>query len=114
MPAENEKSKAKDIAQGASQVESAIAYRISDEGAAALIAGVHSDPFAALGVHAFGKGFIARAFVPGAEKLVAFTLQGEEVGNLPRRNDDGFFEGLIAVKTRQPLKYLASNASGRW
>ena len=114
MPAEKEKSKAKDITVDARQVEPAIGYRISDEEAAALVAGVHSDPFAVLGVHAFGKGFIARAFVPGAEKLVACTPQGEDVGSLLRRNDAGLFEGLVALKARQPLKYLASNASGCW
>ncbi|TIS26858.1 MAG: hypothetical protein E5X11_28025, partial [Mesorhizobium sp.] len=51
---------------------------------AAIVAGTHGDPFAILGVHAAGKGFVARCFVPNAECVTAYTLTGKEAGELVR------------------------------
>src|SRR5688572_11318227 len=84
-------------------------FRIFNEEIAAIVEGVHANPFSVLGIHEFGKEFVARTFIPGAEEVVACTLAGEEVGNLPRRHDAGFFEGAVSVKKRQPLKYKARN-----
>ena len=79
---------------------------------AALVAGQYDDPFAWLGVHADGGGFVARAFVPGAETLAALRLNGAEVGTLARTHDAGLFEGPVALSARAPLRYLA-RAHGR-
>ena len=89
-------------------------FRIFNEEIAAIVEGVHANPFSVLGIHEFGKQFVARTFIPGAEEVVACTLSGEPVGNLPRRHDAGFFEGAVDVKKRQPLRYKAKNAGGSW
>ncbi|RUV44655.1 MAG: 1,4-alpha-glucan branching protein GlgB [Mesorhizobium sp.] len=81
---------------------------------AAIVAGTHGDPFAILGVHAAGKGFVARCFVPNAECVTAYTLTGKEAGELVRSNDAGFFEGKLSIRKRQPLRYHARNAGGDW
>ena len=80
----------------------------------AIVAGVHGDPFAVLGVQEAVNGFIARCFVPHADKATAFTLEGKEVGTLTRRHDAGFFEGKIDIGERQPLRYRLGNAGGEW
>ncbi|RWB56759.1 1,4-alpha-glucan branching protein GlgB [Mesorhizobium sp.] len=81
---------------------------------AAIVAGTHGDPFAVLGVHEAGKGFVARCFVPNAEFVTAYTLTGKEVGELIRSDDAGFFEGRLSIRKRQPLRYHARNAGGDW
>jgi 1,4-alpha-glucan branching enzyme len=80
----------------------------------AIVAGVHGNPFAVLGVHEAVNGFIARCFVPHADAATAFTLEGREVGTLARRHDAGFFEGRIDIEERQPLRYRLGNAGGEW
>ncbi len=81
---------------------------------AAIVAGTHGDPFAVLGVHEAGKGFVARCFVPHAEFVTAYTLTGKNAGELSRRDEGGFFEGKLSLKKRQPLRYHARNAGGDW
>ncbi|HET7412739.1 MAG TPA: 1,4-alpha-glucan branching enzyme, partial [Pararhizobium sp.] len=81
---------------------------------AALVAGQHADPFAVLGVHDGESGFIARCFIPNAETVTAFTLDGREAGELTRRHEDGFFEAPVEVAERQPLRYHARNSGGDW
>jgi len=81
---------------------------------AQIVAGGHADPFSVLGVHPSGKGFVARCFLPGAEKVSAFSLSGEPLGELKRIDDAGIFEGPIAAKVRQPVRYVASNENGPW
>ncbi|RUW71685.1 MULTISPECIES: 1,4-alpha-glucan branching protein GlgB [unclassified Mesorhizobium] len=81
---------------------------------AAIVAGTHGDPFAVLGVHEAGKGFVARCFVPNAELVTAYTLSGKAAGELSRRDDSGFFEGKLTLRKRQPLRYHARNAGGDW
>ncbi|PZO76032.1 MAG: 1,4-alpha-glucan branching enzyme [Mesorhizobium amorphae] len=80
----------------------------------AIVAGSHGDPFAILGLHGEDGRFTARAFVPHAESLEAFTLAGEPVGALERRHDGGFFEGRVSLPERQPLKFQAKNSGGAW
>ncbi|HEY6630937.1 MAG TPA: 1,4-alpha-glucan branching protein GlgB [Rhizobiaceae bacterium] len=80
----------------------------------AIVAGVHGDPFAVLGVHEAVNGFVARCFVPHAQTATAFTLDGRQAGALQRRNDAGFFEGKVDVTRRQPLRYRLGNATGEW
>lgn len=81
---------------------------------AAIVAGTHGDPFAVLGVHEAGKGFVARCFVPHAEFVTAYTLTGKNAGQLSRRDDRGFFEGKLSLRKRQPLRYHARNSGGDW
>ncbi|MBU0581868.1 MAG: 1,4-alpha-glucan branching protein GlgB [Alphaproteobacteria bacterium] len=81
----------------------------------AIVAGAHGNPFAVLGVHeAPGGGLVARCFVPHAETVSAFTLDGKEAGTLARRHDGGFFEGKLKIRKRKPLRYHARNAGGDW
>ena len=80
----------------------------------AIVSGAHGDPFSVLGVHQAGKGFVARCFVPHAEFVTAFTLEGKKAGELARRHDAGFFEGRLSIRKRQPLKYQARNAGDEW
>lgn len=80
----------------------------------ALVKGKHGDPFAVLGVHPAGKGFVARAFIPGAETVEALTLGGKAVGALDRIDGAGLFEGALSIRRAQPLRYRAANADGTW
>ena len=80
----------------------------------AIANGTHGDPFAVLGLQEAGKGFIARCFIPHAEAVTAHTLQGKACGELESVGDAGFFEGKLAIRKRQPLKYHARNAGGDW
>ena len=79
----------------------------------AVVSGSHGNPFAVLGVHEGEKGLLARCFIPHAESVTAFTLVDKPAGELLRRHDAGFFEGRLAIRKRQPLKYLARNAGGK-
>ncbi|GIL03468.1 MAG: 1,4-alpha-glucan branching enzyme GlgB [Alphaproteobacteria bacterium] len=80
----------------------------------AITTGTHRDPFAVLGVHPAERGLVARAFVPHAGALEAFTLAGRSAGRLAPRGHDGFFEGRLTIRKRQPLRYRAANADGEW
>ncbi|MGN6534623.1 MAG: 1,4-alpha-glucan branching protein GlgB [Mesorhizobium sp.] len=80
----------------------------------AIVSGTHGDPFAVLGVQAAGKGFVARCFIPHAERVTAHTLAGKEIGELERRDAAGFFEGKLSIRKRQPLRFHAENAGGEW
>jgi 1,4-alpha-glucan branching enzyme len=80
----------------------------------AIVSGRHGDPFSVLGVHEADGRLVARCFVPHAEFVTAFTLQGKKAGELARVHDAGFFEGKLSIRKRQPLKYLARNAGGEW
>ncbi|MDP3898165.1 MAG: 1,4-alpha-glucan branching protein GlgB [Mesorhizobium sp.] len=80
----------------------------------AIIAGTHGDPFAVLGVQAAGAGLVARCFIPHAETVEAFTLDGARCGTLARLRDAGFFEGPLSISTRQPIRYRAANDGGEW
>ena len=80
----------------------------------AIIHGRHADPFKVLGLHASGKSWIARAFVPGAETIIAQSLDGKSLGALERRHDAGFFEGKVKTTKHQALRYACANAGGSW
>jgi 1,4-alpha-glucan branching enzyme len=81
---------------------------------AALTQGSHGDPFSVLGLHKHGKQWIARAFVPGAEAIMVQSLQGEDLGEIPRRHDAGFFEGPVNGRDQFPIRFACSNAGGNW
>jgi 1,4-alpha-glucan branching enzyme len=80
----------------------------------AIINGRHSDPFKILGLHPVGKSWIARAFIPGAEKVVAQSLDGKVLGELTRSHDAGFFEGKVKSSKQQVLQFACSNAQASW
>ncbi len=84
------------------------------EAVAAIVEGRHGDPFAVLGPHEAGKRVFGRAFVEGAESLLAETLDGATAGELERKHPAGYFEGYLDLKGRQPLRYRARNAGGEW
>ena len=80
----------------------------------ALVVGQHHDPFAVLGLHKVGRGFVSRAFVSGADTLTVHTLAGIKIGDLTKTHDAGFFEGAVTLKERQPLRFEAANGGGNW
>jgi 1,4-alpha-glucan branching enzyme len=81
---------------------------------AALVSGTHGDPFARLGVHKAGSAYIARAVIPDAETVAAFSLDGRALGELKPGQGEGFFEGKVALKQQAPVFYEAQNAGGQW
>ena len=89
-------------------------WQASEGDIEAIVGGRHANPFSVLGLHEAGGAWIARTFIPHAEKVTAVGSDGTPVGNLKRRHDAGFFEGEIAVSERQPIRYRASNAGGEW
>ena len=49
----------------------------------AIVAGTHGDPFAhSRRCMQVATGWVARAFIPHAETVAAFTLDGTELGEL--------------------------------
>ncbi|WP_196257813.1 1,4-alpha-glucan branching protein GlgB [Pelagibacterium limicola] len=80
---------------------------------ARIVSGQHPDPFSVLGLHKAGTVWAARAFVPHAETLAAYALDGTALGEMTSRGS-GFFEGKVKIKDRQPIRYRAGNAGGEW
>jgi 1,4-alpha-glucan branching enzyme len=59
--------------------------------------GRHGDPFAVLGPHTNASGgTTVRAFLPGANTVLAVDGNGKRLGALAARHAGGFFEGPIA------------------
>ena len=77
-----------------------------------LVRGEEDDPFATLGVHPDGEGFVARLLMPDAVSVSAETLAEEPVGELERVHDGGLFAGPVAVPERQPLRYRITYGDG--
>ena len=80
----------------------------------AVVAGRHSNAFAFLGLHEVDGHWVLRAFVPHAETLDAFTLDGTPLGHMIPRHSAGFFEAKVTINARQPVRYEARNAGGSW
>ena len=57
----------------------------------ALLEGTHADPFSLLGTHAGPEGTFARAIVPGAQEVAAFSLKGAALGKLLKFVADAWF-----------------------
>jgi len=55
---------------------------LSADEAEAIASGTHGNPFSVLGVQEIDGGFVARAFVPGADTVNALTLDGQTAGQL--------------------------------
>jgi 1,4-alpha-glucan branching enzyme len=80
----------------------------------AIVSGTHGDPFSVLGLHQEGGRWVARTFIEGAERVTACALDGKKLGELTRRHDAGFFEGDVAIASRQAIRYEAHNKGGSW
>ena len=80
---------------------------------AALLDGSHSDPFSLLGPHAGPEGTCARALLPGAEDVSAFSLKGVALGKLAQTDARGLFEGKVKGKPK-PLKYRCRSQGHEW
>jgi 1,4-alpha-glucan branching enzyme len=80
----------------------------------AIVEGRHADPFAILGLQQVGDIWVARTFIPFAERVVAFDLHDNRIGELALRHPAGFFEGQVAITQRQPIRYRVGNAGGEW
>ena len=85
----------------------------SGEAIAALLDGLHPDPFALLGVHEGPEGAFARAILPGAETAEAHDLSGKPLGKLKRVDPRGLFEGKVKGG-RQPIKYRCRAGAHEW
>jgi len=89
-------------------------FKASQAEVEAILAGTHDDPFALLGPQTVGRKLVARCFIPHAEEVTAYTLDGKECGDLECRHETGFFEGPLTISKRQVLRYRARNAGGEW
>ncbi|MEX0853806.1 MAG: 1,4-alpha-glucan branching protein GlgB, partial [Bauldia sp.] len=90
-------------------------WRLDDREIEALVAGTHGDPFSRLGLHQTdGGAWLARAVVPGAERVRVATLDGRLAGELTRRGGGALFEGPVTVGGRTPLRITASNRTAEW
>ena len=87
---------------------------LSADEAEAIASGTHGNPFSVLGVQEFDGGFLARTFAPGADEILALTLDGQPAGQLGPGAVACLFEGRIDIKERQPLRYAATNSTGAW
>ena len=79
----------------------------------ALLEGTHADPFSLLGPHRGPAGTFARAILPGAGTVEAFSLAGEALGRLEPRDPRGLFEGAISGAP-QPLTYRCTAGAHSW
>ncbi len=84
----------------------------SADAIAALLAGRHADPFSLLGPHAGPGGTFVRAWLPGAQKVLAHDLSGKVLGEL-KPVGDGIVEGIVTGPPR-PLWYYARGGRGEW
>ena len=87
-------------------------WEASNEEVEAIVAGRHDNPFGVLGLQHIEDKWIARAFIPHAERVEAFNLAGAPLGaGVPA--SCGFFEGPVDITERQPVRYRASNPGRR-
>jgi len=86
---------------------------VSARDAAALVAGLHPDPFGILGPHQQEGGAVIRVFAPGARKVSARLANGETVA-LDERGAPGFFEGFAPLRPPFAYRLHAENDGGAW
>lgn len=79
----------------------------------ALLDGTHADPFSLLGIHEGPDGAFARAVLPGAEEVVAWSLSGKKLGKLARVDGRGLFEGKVKGAP-QPVRYACKAGEHEW
>ncbi|WP_242149820.1 1,4-alpha-glucan branching protein GlgB [Sphingomonas sp. BAUL-RG-20F-R05-02] len=82
--------------------------------AQAIVAGTHGDPFAVLGVHREDEAIVARCYIPGAQDVAAFGLDGTPLGTLMPTGEGGLFAGPLKLVAPKPVRYHARNPDGDW
>ena len=80
----------------------------------AIVAGQHADPFAVRGVHRVNGSWLARAFIPNAERVEALDLELRPLGKLTLIHEAGLFEGRIETNHHLIPIYRASAGSRTW
>jgi 1,4-alpha-glucan branching enzyme len=68
---------------------------------AALVAGVHRDPFAVLGPHNSGDGRRVRTLQPNAKSVAMINAAGKVIATMDRVHDGGIFEGVLPPRIRR-------------
>ena len=68
---------------------------MSEAAIEALVLGRHGDPFALLGPHREGEGWVIRALLPGARAVTALARSGETLAAFRRVHPAGLFEAEI-------------------
>lgn len=72
-----------------------------------IISASHGDPFGVLGPHRTKKGFVIRAFLPGAKE--AFVILGRERLRMKMLHAEGFFECPLE---KEPSPYMLETPGG--
>lgn len=82
----------------------------------AIVAGDHHDPFAVLGLHEAGTGFVLRAFIPGADSIeVVSTGSDRKPAILEQLDPAGFFGGEIpGRKKRFAYRLRVRSGASEW
>jgi 1,4-alpha-glucan branching enzyme len=93
---------------------SELEWQASGRDVEAIVAGTHADPFGVLGLHKAGDMWVARTFIPHAERVTALGDDGFSIGELKQRHPGGFFEGEVEIDRQRPMRYRAINAGGEW
>ena len=88
--------------------------KLAPEEIRAIIDGLHTDPFAVMGLHELDGKFFVRCLVPGAEEIQAESIGGQVLGKLDCLDPDGFFAGYVALSQRQPILYRARRGDNEW
>lgn len=87
---------------------------LNPETADALANGFHNDPFSVLGCHRNENVFIARTLIFGAQSVLAFDRNGNEIGELNQIHPNGLFEGAVNIDEFQPITYRARADGSEW
>ncbi|TNB47933.1 1,4-alpha-glucan branching protein GlgB [Martelella lutilitoris] len=74
----------------------------------------HGDAFSVLGIHDIGGSHVARCFLPGAETVEAFDLDGKPLGKLKCLDEAGFFAGPVDIPGFVPIRYHATRGGAEW
>ena len=72
---------------------------------AALVRGLHADPFAVLGPHETGGDLAVRAFWPGAAAIDLVTPGGDVRAAMNRVHEAGLFEVTLPKTAREDIDY---------
>nr|WP_272210464.1 1,4-alpha-glucan branching protein GlgB [Marinicella sp. W31]MDC2876346.1 1,4-alpha-glucan branching protein GlgB [Marinicella sp. W31] len=67
-----------------------------------------------LGIQDVGEAHVTRCFLPGAETVETFDLEGKPLGKLKRLDESGFFAGPVDVSGFVPVRYHATRGETEW
>jgi 1,4-alpha-glucan branching enzyme len=88
--------------------EAKLAWEISADEIAAILAGAHANPFAVLGVHKSGSVTLPAASSPAPNsKSPPCRSTARSIGELKPQHPDGFFAGTVSVNKQVPVRYRA-------